>query len=87
MILPTIKAVTVLAAVHMWYDRECCANWHCHPVELGEIRELKDGVLVPNFGMLDYSDPRLRKSQDDMDHICVSQTKQLICVYLRPNGM
>ena len=87
MILPTIRLVSVLAAAHMWYDSECCGGRDCRPMEPGQIRKLKDGVLVPDFGMLEYRDPRIKSSQDNKDHICVSQTGQLSCVYLRSGDM
>jgi hypothetical protein len=85
-IIHSLKAVSFIVAIHMWYDNECCANKDCHPVEAGQIRELREGVSVPGYGMLGYGDPRLRWSQDDRDHICVSQARNLICVYRQPKG-
>lgn len=86
MIVPTIKLIAVLASVHLWYDKECCADVDCHPVPPGTVKELRDGVAVTGYGILDYSDPRLRWSKDGGEHVCIAPSG-LMCVYRPPKGM
>lgn len=76
------------AAAHdlAWYEASCCHDQHCRPVDDGVVNEKTDGVWVDGYGILSYSDPRLRWSRDNNDHLCVNGTK-LICVYRRPKGM
>lgn len=68
------------------YDPSCCNDTHCHPVEDGTVEDKRDGVSVTGFGILSYSDPRLRWSRDNGDHVCTSNGK-LLCVYRRPRDM
>lgn len=68
---------------HGWYEQSCCSDKDCHPVENGAVQNGKEGVAVEGFGLLSYSDPRLRWSRDDRDHICHNGIK-LHCVYRRP---
>ncbi len=74
------------ASAHEWYDPNCCAQVHCHPVDDGVVQEKKDGVYVTGYGVLSYTDPRLRWSRDDRDHVCEMGPK-LLCVYRRPKDM
>jgi hypothetical protein len=52
------------------------------------IEERADGVHVRGYGTLSYTDARLRWSQDDRDHMCITQdaSHKLLCVYRRPKG-
>jgi hypothetical protein len=71
---------------HEWYARECCHDQHCHPVADGVVTDAKGGVNVVGFGFVENSNPRLRWSRDNEDHLCV-QAGRLVCVYRRPKGM
>jgi hypothetical protein len=77
------------ARAHSWYEVACCSERDCVPVEDGVVVEKTDGVHVQGFGILSRTDPRLRLSRDDRDHLCVAQAgaTKLICVYRKPNGM
>jgi len=77
------------ARAHSWYEASCCSERDCVPVEDGVVVEKADGVHVQGFGILSRTDPRLRLSRDDRDHLCVAQAgaTKLICVYRKPNGM
>lgn len=68
------------------YDSACCSERHCHPVNDGVVEDKRDGVLVQGFGLMSYSDARLRWSQDNQDHLCTSDGK-LLCVYRKPKDM
>ena len=78
----TLKAAAIIVAVHSWYGKECCGGADCHPVPSGTVQEMKDGVKVPGFPMMSYSDPRLHWSEDDQDHVC-SRGQNLFCIYRR----
>ena len=89
--MPSMCAYTNFARAHEtrtgWkYDGACCSEQHCHPVKDGTVVDRLDGVWVEGFGVLSYTDARLRRSGDDMDHVCVS-TGKLLCVYQKPKDM
>ena len=77
------------ARAHSWYEVTCCSERDCLPVDDGVVVERADGVHVQGHGTLSRTDPRLRMSRDDRDHLCVSQhaATKLLCVYRKPNGM
>ena len=88
MIIPAIKAVAVLAVVHMWYDNECCADRHCHPVPDGMVKETDRFIFVPGYPPVPKISPKSRWSQDQKDHICTSDDGMtLYCVYRAQRGM
>ena len=87
MMLSAIKVVAAFLTIHLWYENACCADQDCHPVEDGVVTEGRDGVEVQGFGTLSYTDSRLRWSQDNRDHLCVSNIHKLICVYRKPKWM
>lgn len=68
------------------YDNACCSEQHCHPVKDGVVTDMADGVWVEGFGIMSYTDQRLRRSGDDEDHLCTSDGK-LLCVYQKPKDM
>jgi hypothetical protein len=76
------------ALSHSWYEPACCSGVDCAPVQDGLIEDRADGVHVRGYGTLSYTDARLRWSQDDRDHMCVTQdaSHKLLCVYRRPKG-
>ncbi len=86
-LVPTAIVATVVLATpakaHSWYEQACCSDNDCKPVSSEEVVELKEGVKVRRWGILSYSDPRLRWSHDGRMHICESPTK-LHCVYRPP---
>jgi hypothetical protein len=77
---------------HSWYETSCCSGKDCAPVEDGVVTEGPNGVHVQGFGLMSPSDPRIRWSRDDRDHLCVihgmpNTMSKLRCVYRRPNGV
>jgi hypothetical protein len=87
--LPILILLGGPAAAHEWYELSCCDEQHCSPVPDGTVEEGKDGVIVQNFGILSYTDPRLRWSKDNRDHLCILRgyKPKLLCVYRKPKGM
>ena len=83
MLFNIVKISTVLIFVHSWYPVECCGGKDCHAVPTGVVQELRDGVKVPGFPLMYYTDPRLRWSEDGEDHVC-SRGPSLFCVFRRP---
>lgn len=67
------------------YDLACCNLRDCRPDEDNRVKDTRDGLFVQGHGIMSYTDPRIRKSRDDRDHICEDKGK-LICVYQRPKG-
>lgn len=71
------------ASSHSWYESACCGGNDCQPVADEAVINAKEGVQVEGFGLLSYSDSRLRWSRDNANHIC-AQGPKLNCVYRRP---
>ena len=74
--------------VHDWYEQSCCGNTHCHPVPDGTVVNLATGLYIKGHGVIAYSDPRIRWSQDEKDHVCELKDfsdghLKLLCVYRR----
>lgn len=78
--------IAAQAHAHSWYEPQCCSDRDCREVDDGFVVEKADGVHVQGWGVLSATDPRLRWSRDDRDHVCQEPTK-LLCVYRKPNGM
>lgn len=74
------------AFAHSFYEPACCSDRDCAPVADGVVVEKADGVHVKGWDVLSRTDPRLRWSRDDQDHVC-QQPGKLLCVYRKPNGM
>ena len=74
------------AESHSWYESACCGGTDCAPVPDGVVVNTKEGVMVAGFGLLSYTDPRLRWSRDDHDHVCASHDlpPKLHCIYRKP---
>jgi hypothetical protein len=72
-----------------WYDRQCCHDRDCEPVEPGAIRETKKGYVIRYMtsrgyvaeGFLPKNSSGVRQSQDGREHACAPQTKP-VCIYL-----
>jgi hypothetical protein len=89
-----MRIVLVIAAIlladpalsHSWYEPACCSDVDCAPVADGMVEDMADGVHVQGYGVLSYADARLRWSQDDQDHMCITRdvSHKLLCVYRRP---
>jgi hypothetical protein len=84
--------LSLLSPIHDWYEQSCCSNTHCHPVPDGTVTNTGAGVFVKGYGLLSYTDPRLRWSQNNSDHLCElpqtlgeseSREMKLLCVYRR----
>jgi hypothetical protein len=71
-----------------WYESMCCSNRDCHPVTDDVVKNVQGGVEVKGYGLLSYSDARLRWSRDNQNHICESlpPNQKLLCVYRKFNG-
>lgn len=78
---------------HGWYESSCCGGEDCKPVPDGTVTETKEGVTVQGWGIMSESDGRLRWSQDERDHICISKATyaapigKLLCVYRKRKFM
>lgn len=91
-----IAAAINSAQAHDWYESACCSGQDCKPVPDGVVTEHVDGVHVQGYGVLSESDPRIRWSQDDRDHICAATNppyyaqgiqQKLRCVYRKRKFM
>jgi len=87
------------AGAHDWYDRDCCHNLDCAPVDKAESSGYAtafsfwpNGMTVTTrvgtvFVPEDF--PR-RQSKDGRIHVCMrpgaTGAMQLICVYMPPNS-
>lgn len=72
---------------HSWYDPSCCSTIDCAPVAEGVVEDAPDGgINVKGYGHLSATDPRVRWSRDHQDHLCISGSKKLLCVYRKPKG-
>lgn len=83
----TVAWAILPARGHSFYEPACCSERDCAPVADGVVVEKPDGVHVRGHDVLSRTDPRLRWSRDDRDHLCVSPSSKLLCVYRRPNGV
>jgi hypothetical protein len=68
------------------YDMSCCNDRDCKPVPDGTIIEKPDGMHVKGHGILSRTDPRIRWSRDEREHLCVDPQGKLLCIYPKPNG-
>jgi hypothetical protein len=88
--IAAILGVTLATGAHAhgWYEAACCSGTDCAPVDDAAVEEMADGVHVDGFGVLSYSDPRLRWSKDFEAHVCATATapRRLLCVYRRPKS-
>ena len=86
--LMILLLMSSMAIAHEWYESTCCADRDCGPVKDGVVEDQESGVLVEGFGILSYTDPRLRWSRDNNDHLCISSgpPQKLICVYRKFKG-
>lgn len=90
-----IAAAINSADAHDWYETSCCSGKDCAPVSDDIVVETKDGIVVKGYGILSESDPRVRWSQDERDHLCVSRNslwggpvkEKLMCVYRKRKFM
>jgi hypothetical protein len=75
------------------YDPVCCGGEDCRMLQDYEVRELPNGWQTP-AGLIDYSDKRIRPSQDGRFHICIRDNSHnrpyppfMLCFYVPPRGM
>lgn len=95
LVILALLTSTSPTSAHDWYEFSCCGNRDCKPVPDDTVTETKDGVLIKGFGLVSETDPRLRWSQDDRDHICSQDissfgakvTTKLLCVYRKRKFM
>jgi hypothetical protein len=77
--------IATRARAHSWYPSDCCSDRDCSPAGDGVVQEKADGLHVRGFGVLPYTDPRIRISRDLDEHVCTAPGR-LICVFVRPKG-
>ena len=72
-----------------WYDRQCCHDRDCEPVEPGAIRQTAEGYVIRYMtsrgyvaeGFLPYGASGIRPSRDAQEHACAPQTR-VVCIYI-----
>jgi len=72
-----------------WYDRQCCHDRDCEPVEPGAIRETPEGYVIRYMtsrgyiaeGFLPYGHTGIRSSQDGREHAC-APGERVVCIYI-----
>src|SRR5262245_29076407 len=75
--------------IHSWYPKQCCGDWHCHPVPCSEIHRSADGNYLWHRGRNDdvmFYREDMQVSQDSQCHVCVIDdvSPAGICLYLAP---
>jgi hypothetical protein len=99
--LPSLREGVVLKAlllplllhpVHDFYERECCSDRDCAPLELAEVpREVAGGFQLPDGRHIPYA--TLRPSPDGRWHLCEVKSpapkgqRKLLCVYAPIGGV
>lgn len=88
---PHIHGVTVPD----WYDRDCCDNRDCHPVDDQKEIEAETYLDQPTFRytprdgspsvLFPKNSTKWRPSQDERFHVCVFQGMPL-CIYIPAMG-
>jgi hypothetical protein len=78
--------VLILLLAHGWYEPDCCADEHCHPVPCSELYYRADGFIFwhnyrfwPDTPLTHIKNPR--PSKDGQCHVCVVADTG-ICVYV-----
>lgn len=93
----TLAVFASAAAAHDWYEPVCCSGRDCVPVRASAV--VTDGGWLVRLGPADhpmlnvgaeyfvpYDDFRVRPSQDDRFHVCISNVERyLLCLYV-PEG-
>jgi hypothetical protein len=73
---------------HEFYDKKCCDEKHCHPVNCNEITERANGWLWQHDGTkVMFYRHALKKAPDGKCHVCVRYDGWLpngLCIYLPP---
>lgn len=87
-----------IAFAHSWYDSLCCNTRDCAPVAPGVITATSEGWLVIvgvgdhplatefQIVVVPYGDDRIRMSQDDEKHLCMTSVQKILCVYVPFEG-
>jgi hypothetical protein len=72
--------IVFLLLVHSWYPLDCCADRDCHPIDCKQFVSFDDGTVAYHGWMIPKS--RIRTSQDNDCHICVSKSLGSVnCVF------
>lgn len=73
---------------HMEYDKECCSDRDCAPVDRvqstpeGDVMTSKFGTVLVPRNVREETPWKVKKSKDSRYHVCISETtKGLLCVY------
>lgn len=87
------------AVPHEWYDRACCSGRDCQRIEPDSVRVTPGGWEVTILGgthpfvpetrteFFPWGDPRIRRSQDQDFHACVTPAmRNFICFYTPDMG-
>jgi hypothetical protein len=75
---------------HSWYDRDCCSDTDCAPIDDTYIAETNTGYVVPSGELIKYADTRIKQSLDGGWHWChavpVNNWIKTYCLYVPPRG-
>ena len=82
-----VSLVSLILLIHSWYDRDCCSNTDCHPIEsCDELHELPDGQYswTDQAGhKFNFRQDRIRPSKDGKYHVCTLGTAYGLCAYIQ----
>lgn len=72
---------------HEWFDRACCSDRDCKPIDETSIQETPAGYLVKQSGeTIPYADKRIKFSPDGRFYRCAAVPSHTICLYTPPRG-
>lgn len=87
-------AIPAAAFAHEWYDTACCNTIDCAQVPARTI-QLEDGSYLVRLSPGDHpfvtgniqvvipaDSPKVRISQDDFYHACVTPLQRVLCIYV-----
>ena len=77
--LLSIFLLTSSVKAHDWYDRECCSNEDCRPVENCDEIE-----ILPNnkAKWQDKIFEKIKPSKDNKCHVCITHWGKPMCTYV-----
>lgn len=74
------------ALAHSWYDKECCSDQDCAPVDKTVYNEDGSLTVTSKYGTVTIPEGFPRKaSKDEKDHVCILGNpgyQTLICYYV-----
>lgn len=70
------------------YDYQCCSNRDCRSIGQN-VRETREGYVVPSGELIPYRDKKIKISQDENFHWCTvggKEESKTICLYIPPRS-